>query len=355
MEIEKRLGRTESLIIIGEFKMIEYVLDKDERNFHCWNYRSLMRKEYVNYIKSFNSSNQNEELIDKFYQKELDYSEKMIQKNFSNYSAWYYRFKILKFFSKDSLYPIDLKHIFKDIDQMVQALYTEPSDQSCWSYHKILLNILSPIQVLILKIDTKKDKLEIHLTLTNSIKKISFIKTNISDDPKYEILPSTKKLKVNIPLKDFSLNEIKLEMKVLCLHYTKLPEIFLSLTFEKVENEYKLKEFVDQSQKENQNLQIIKEVFEKNLKEIHELIEMEPSLSSPMERLIHLKGILYLHFFNPLYSKIKIEEINSIFLKLNEDIEKLKKFKDVKIQYYFDIQTEIKEVNCWRDKYLSLN
>jgi len=69
----------------------------------------------------------------------------LIQKNFSNYSAWHYRAKLmpklldmngLKF---NPLYPIPLQQIHEDLAMLKHAFFTDPKDQSPWNYHEWLL------------------------------------------------------------------------------------------------------------------------------------------------------------------------------------------------------------------------
>ena len=49
---------------------------------------------------------------------------------------------------------------------MKQALFTEPNDQSSWNYHKWLISVLTPVQL----IDLKKENETISLTFSTVLK-----------------------------------------------------------------------------------------------------------------------------------------------------------------------------------------
>ena len=69
----------------------------------------------------------------------------LIHKNFSNYSAWHYRAKLMprlvdmNGLNFNPLYPIPLASIFEDFAMLKHAFFTDPKDQSPWNYHEWLL------------------------------------------------------------------------------------------------------------------------------------------------------------------------------------------------------------------------
>jgi len=70
---------------------------------------------------------------------ELEYTYKKICQNFSNYSAFHLRSKLIPI-----VYPTsDEKQLFeslkKDFELIKNAVFTEPADQSPWFYHRWLL------------------------------------------------------------------------------------------------------------------------------------------------------------------------------------------------------------------------
>ncbi|KAJ3319073.1 hypothetical protein HDV06_006692 [Boothiomyces sp. JEL0866] len=101
-----------------ELKIINYMLDLDSRNFHGWDYRR--------YVIGMNVSTP---------EKEFEYTNTKIKQNFSNYSAWHYRSKIMPLvFQGDAL----KKQIKEDIELVRDAVFTEPKDQSAWLYQRFL-------------------------------------------------------------------------------------------------------------------------------------------------------------------------------------------------------------------------
>jgi geranylgeranyl transferase type-2 subunit alpha len=53
-------------------------------------------------------------------------AEKMIKKNFSNYSAWHYRGKLLPRLYEDEVIP--LEKIKSDLEMLKHAFFTDPND-----------------------------------------------------------------------------------------------------------------------------------------------------------------------------------------------------------------------------------
>lgn len=73
----------------------------------------------------------------------------IIQKNFSNYSAWHYRGKLMPFIkhAEPGPYAIPIETIESDLKSLKHAYFTDPKDQSAWNYHAWLMSLISPIQV----------------------------------------------------------------------------------------------------------------------------------------------------------------------------------------------------------------
>ncbi|KAH6596239.1 hypothetical protein BASA50_005280 [Batrachochytrium salamandrivorans] len=113
-----------------ELKLLGYMLDLDPRNFHGWDYRRYV----VAAIKT------------RLPKEEFAYTLDKIGQNFSNYSAWHYRSKLLPNIFPDPDSRNDA--ISKDLELVRNAIFTEPMDQSAWLYQRWLLGKeTTPLQV----------------------------------------------------------------------------------------------------------------------------------------------------------------------------------------------------------------
>lgn len=72
---------------------------------------------------------------------EFEFSKLKIFQNFSNYSAWHKRSKLLE---KKSPGDEDcLKLLSQEFEWIHSAIFTEPNDQSPWLYHRWLIHYIS--------------------------------------------------------------------------------------------------------------------------------------------------------------------------------------------------------------------
>lgn len=108
--IDKGLGD-----LAKEIGLCTKLLDLDERNFHCWNYRRHVCR-----------------LAGVSRDDELAFSTTKIEQNFSNYSALHHRSVTLP-------RPLTQEALQDEIGIVQQAVFTEPDDQSAWFYYRWLL------------------------------------------------------------------------------------------------------------------------------------------------------------------------------------------------------------------------
>jgi geranylgeranyl transferase type-2 subunit alpha len=89
----------------SELKLCSNFLSLDERNFHCWKHRMFV-------VKSGSLSKQ----------VELEFTYEKICSNFSNYSAWHYRSKLIECLYKEN--QVDSKIFGNEIELVENAIYT---------------------------------------------------------------------------------------------------------------------------------------------------------------------------------------------------------------------------------------
>jgi len=129
-----------------ELELCNQYLSKDERNFHCWDYRRFVTSHMTD------NDLKNNEL-----QKTLD----LISENFSNYSSWHYRSKLLR---------DDIKNetvMQTEFDNVQNAYFVDPSDQAAWIYHSWLINNKLKLKTILLSINTIEGKL--YFTLSEKL------------------------------------------------------------------------------------------------------------------------------------------------------------------------------------------
>ena len=98
---------------------------------HCWNYRRyVVAQSHIS------------------HEAELKFTTNLIEENFSNYSAWHQRSKLLPLIFTD---PEEYhRAIDEELEVVKNAFYTMPNDSSAWFYHRWLIN-QNPLPSIILR------------------------------------------------------------------------------------------------------------------------------------------------------------------------------------------------------------
>ncbi|SCV71501.1 BQ2448_3089 [Microbotryum intermedium] len=147
---------------VFEMKMVEAYLEKDGRNFHSWDYRryivaSLLELHAKEHAKANDSgagcqaSTPNPKRPRPTTASELAYSKRKIAENFSNFSAWHYRSKLLPKLWEEQGWDEGSEQRVKQVDEefelVKQAIWSDPNDQSAWLYHRWLVRKGAPVIV----------------------------------------------------------------------------------------------------------------------------------------------------------------------------------------------------------------
>jgi geranylgeranyl transferase type-2 subunit alpha len=116
----------------GELLLDSKMLALDSRNFHAWDYRRT--------IVAALERLRNKSLVEE----EFAYTTKMIQSNLSNFSAWHNRSQLIpRVLDEREASAESRKELFDaEFELITTALYTDPYDQSLWSYHQYLMSTL---------------------------------------------------------------------------------------------------------------------------------------------------------------------------------------------------------------------
>ncbi|CAB3980814.1 Geranylgeranyl transferase type-2 subunit alpha [Paramuricea clavata] len=140
-----------------ELHLCNVYLSYDERNFHCWDYRRFVAKHAQVSAKE-----------------EFEFTSNKIKENFSNYSSWHYRSKLLP-----KIYPagpgdterIEEQALLKEFQLVQNAFFTDPNDQSAWFYHRWLLGrARNELAILLAYVRRSNDHISLYLLYNQSVK-----------------------------------------------------------------------------------------------------------------------------------------------------------------------------------------
>lgn len=145
--------------------------------------------------------------------KEFEFCDDKIKKNFSNYSSWHYRSQLLPILhphETDSARPISEEKLKEELEIVITAAFTDPSDSSAWFYQRWLLGYSDP------KLDIACFKLTKNLALIAFTKPVNLYKDGISitfNNGEWKSLSGSKSDTTWIQRGDFDVNEeIQLKM-----------------------------------------------------------------------------------------------------------------------------------------------
>ncbi|KAL6860637.1 Rab geranylgeranyltransferase [Amphichorda felina] len=114
-----------------ELGLTSAMLDRDQRNFHAWDYRRIV-------VAKLESP----QLRGKSMAKdEFAYTTRMIRLNLSNFSAWHNRSQLIPRLLDERGANDETRAAFllKELSYVGEGLNVDPGDQSLWYYHQFLM------------------------------------------------------------------------------------------------------------------------------------------------------------------------------------------------------------------------
>lgn len=311
--------KNQSLNWKNELNLCSKFLNQDERNFHCWRHRFFV-------VRHGN--------LDKKH--ELDFTYEKISSNFSNYSSWHYRNKLI-----EELYfqnQIDDQIFKNELNLIENAVFTDPNDQSAWIYQKWLLLEHQKSLIRILTFSSISKTISIHLNKEIDLyKDLKFIKLNNFDfkfDEKSLRLEDNfwqvesindqdelKELLENLVQSDRS----KIKIEIMIRNNGFPTEFVLDLNEDKNLYEFKSKLLI-------RDLKLDSEILINHLKNMMELNQFEKETSKwCILKLVELMSIID-------YSQYK-ETIISYLEKLANQVDLFRK------NYYLEVKQKLIENN----------
>ena len=314
LEIKKGIELDKS-VLIGEIGLCNKFFLKDDRNFHCWNYRvKILSLISIYFQKNFQ----------KFIEDELKFTIEKVTMNFSNFSAWLYRSKLIPIYFVQHNIKWNTKEaldFFKnDLELIKKAIYTDPKDQSPWNYLSWIITNFSPIYIKKITLD-ENNLLKIKYSNVFKIKSLLEI---LGDEKNYKLLNQEEfSNEINIQLNNSdSWGEEKIIIQNKNIEEIKIGFDGLSLVTNKIcftKENLSLPTIIITKSKEGKLVYNIEmnnvkefqlEFLQKQLDEINELIKLSPDffIENGHAHLVELYKIFYQIHRRNKETKEKAEE-----------------------------------------------
>ena len=314
LEIKKGI-ELEKSVLIGEIGLCNKFFLKDDRNFHCWNYRvKILSLISIYFQKNF----------PKFIEDELKFTIEKVTMNFSNFSAWLYRSKLIPIYFVQHNIKWNTKEaldFFKnDLELIKKAIYTDPKDQSPWNYLSWIITNFSPIYIKKITLD-ENNLLKIKYSNVFKIKSLLEI---LGDEKNYKLLNQEEfSNEINIQLNNSdSWGEEKIIIQNKNIEEIKIGFDGLSLVTNKIcftKENLSLPTIIITKSKEGKLVYNIEmnnvkefqlEFLQKQLDEINELIKLSPDffIENGHAHLVELYKIFYQIHRRNKETKEKAEE-----------------------------------------------
>ncbi|XP_012535998.1 geranylgeranyl transferase type-2 subunit alpha isoform X2 [Monomorium pharaonis] len=299
-----------------ELTLCARCLNIDERNFHCWDYREFVVQ------KAGISS-----------EEEFEFSTTKILSNFSNYSSWHYRSRILTkmFGTMSEEIPIVDDKYREELDLVMNATFTDPNDTSAWFYQRWLLDKCMTTCRL-WRAQIKKDMAVVVIDNNILIKPISLslLVNDKTVDAQWQLHPDEKFAKLRIAEFSSSLEDLDRAKEV----SVKLQETLYQLSYSELERVWIYKDNSSLHKKNSNDEQL-----NEQLKSYNQLSEMEPNNKWAL-----LTGVLLMKKIN--FKKFYTDILNNLSA--------LSKIDSLRKNYYKDLRSkllvEYKLLEIWKEE-----
>lgn len=141
---------------------------------HCWDYRRFV-------VEKANIP----------AEKEFEFCDEKIMKNFSNYSSWHYRSKLLPLLhphETDPSRPISEEKLKEELELVITAAFTDPNDSSSWFYQRWLLGF-AELQLDLAAVKITSSQAIVAFTKPIELTKSGQIAVKVDDDAELQWRP----------------------------------------------------------------------------------------------------------------------------------------------------------------------
>lgn len=172
-----------SKIVTKDLQMCEMFLNKDERNFHTWNYRFNLWQ----VMRDLNPDKEKEMI-----EQEINFIDKIHMKNYSNYSAIHFKIKFYEMKLKLDPSCFSNKFFNQEMTKINQGLFISPNEQALYIFQRWIIKQILPPRLL----SAEQDPFSKQITLifnqsiaSTTIKSILKLQDEKSKPLKYSIIP----------------------------------------------------------------------------------------------------------------------------------------------------------------------
>ncbi|TEB34055.1 protein prenylyltransferase [Coprinellus micaceus] len=137
-----KLAEAEVERVKRELEFISRSFEEDSKNYHTWSYRQWVLSHFFGSSASSSvaDNDEDEDTIESVWTKELAWTERMLEKDVRNNSAWHHRFFVV--FERPGA-RVGEGEIRRELRYTKQSIALAPNNASAWNYLRGVLHRLS--------------------------------------------------------------------------------------------------------------------------------------------------------------------------------------------------------------------